>query len=388
MRLPRRAGLVLVCGCVAALIAAAASGATEATDPSAIAKRLVQALALQPGEKVLLVRQPGVFDEMAPLVRRAVVEAGGIDLGALETIPGNALPEAARKQAIESLKAMLAPVDAAIMMPGATPLDAAYAALQALLREQGGARRTIHFHWDGGGAPSATPVPGGMLPSPDDVSATYRRAILETDLAALASAQRAFETAMRGAEVHVTTPLGTDIRFRIADRHVTRQDGDASAERARQAVVLIDREVEIPAGAIRVAPIEESVKGVIVFPPSQWGGREVTGLKLGFHKGRVISIEAASGKDAVEEELAKGGDGARSFREFALGFNPMLAVPKDRPWIPYYGYGAGVVRLSLGDNSELGGKVTGGYVRWNFFTDATVSVGDRVWVRGGRMVPR
>ena len=50
------------------------------------------------------------------------------------------------------------------------------------------------------------------------------------------------------------------------------------------------------------------------------------------------------------------------------------------------GYGAGVVRLSLGDNSELGGRVTGGYVRWNFFTDATVRVGDVVWVQDGTLV--
>ena len=59
------------------------------------------------------------------------------------------------------------------------------------------------------------------------------------------------------------------------------------------------------------------------------------------------------------------GDAGKSFRELALGLNPLLEVPEENPWIPYYGYGAGVVRLSLGDNSELGGNVTGGYVRWN-----------------------
>jgi hypothetical protein len=41
--------------------------------------------------------------------------------------------------------------------------------------------------------------------------------------------------------------------------------------------------------------------------------------------------------------------------------------------------------LSLGDNSELGGAVTGGYVRWNFFTDLTVTVGPTVWVRDGKL---
>ena len=66
----------------------------------------------------------------------------------------------------------------------------------------------------------------------------------------------------------------------------------------------------------------------------------------------------------------------------------MLAIPDADPWIPYYGYGAGVVRLSLGDNSELGGTVSGGYVRWNFFTDATVSVGGDMWVEDGQLLSR
>ena len=47
-----------------------------------------------------------------------------------------------------------------------------------------------------------------------------------------------------------------------------------------------------------------------------------------------------------------------------------------------------MVRLSLGDNSELGGKVKGDYVRWNFFPDATVTVGGEVWVRDGKLVRR
>lgn len=79
------------------------------------------------------------------------------------------------------------------------------------------------------------------------------------------------------------------------------------------------------------------------------------------------------------------GEAGRTFRELAVGFNPLLAIPAGEQWIPYYGYGDAVVRLSLGDNTELGGSVGGGYVRWNFFTDATVSVGGEVWVERGRL---
>jgi hypothetical protein len=191
--------------------------------------------------------------------------------------------------------------------------------------------------------------------------------------------------------VHITSPAGTDLRFRAADRPVNLQDGDASKARAARGHVLVDKEIELPAGAVRVAPIEESVEGVIAFPPSQWDGRPVEGLKLRLAKGRVIEVTAASGKEAAESEMKAAGEPGRAFREFALGFNPLLVVPDRSPWIPYYGYGAGVVRLSLGDNSELGGNVIAGgggapYVRWNFFTDLTVAVGNAIWVRSGTLI--
>ena len=355
----------------------------------ALAERLVTQLAPQPGERILLVARPGQFDALIPHLRYALAEAEAVDLGVVDVIAepypedwdGGRLARSA-EAARAAWREMLRGVDGAIMLPGARPDHAVYAALQDLLHE--GIGRTIHFHWTQNG--SAFPVPGQPLPSQAVVDATYQRAVLETDYAALAAAQRRFVAAMRGAEVRVTTPGGTDIRFRIGNRPVNFGDGDASKARTDRGVILIDREIELPAGAIRVAPVEETVSGTIVFPPSQWDGRPVAGLTLTIDRGRVAGVAASSGQDAAEAELAGVAEEARAFREFALGFNPLLAVPERSPWIPYYGYGAGVVRLSLGDNSELGGQVTGGYVRWNFFTDTTVTVGGDVWVRDGRLV--
>jgi leucyl aminopeptidase (aminopeptidase T) len=218
------------------------------------------------------------------------------------------------------------------------------------------------------------------------MDANYQRALLETDYHALGDVERRFAAALKSGEVHITSPGGTDLRFRAGDRPANLQDGDASAARAAAGKVLVDKEVELPAGVVRVAPLEETVEGIVAFPPSQWDGRPAEGLTLRFSKGRVVEIVAARGKDAVEAEMRKAGDAGRAFREIGVGFNPLLAVPERGPWIPYYGYGAGVVRLSLGDNTELGGNVAGSsYVRWNFFTDLTVVVNSTTWVRNGKL---
>ena len=371
-------------------------------DYPAIARRLVAQLALTPGERVMSIAHPRTFAELLPWIRYEVMRAGGIDLGVVEVmpepVPAAFDPAVLDKGARESrahYKTMFRDVDAAIMMPGATTAHPAYLAMQDWLKDdltEHRGRRTVHFHWVENG--SAYPIAGQPLPIRPIIDALYQHALLETDYSKLRRDQEKLAAALAAGDVHITSAAGTDLRFRAGSRPVNLQDGDASRARAARGVVLIDHEIELPAGVVRVSPMEDTVEGVIAFPPSQWDGRPVDGLKLRFSRGRVVDVAAASGRDAVEAEMRKAGDAGRAFREFALGLNPLLAVPDRSPWIPYYGYGAGVVRLSLGDNSELVTAPTGpstgagqaAYVRWNFFTDLTVSIGATVWVRNGRLV--
>jgi hypothetical protein len=376
--------LLLAAG-VAFLLLSAVAGSSRAQvslDWKRVADKLVERMALQPGERVLLVGRPGPFDSLIPELRSAIVRARAIDLGALSAGPEpftnqatTSLVSAAAGRDRAGLAELFRDVDVAVMLPFAN--GTAYDAMQDVLRN--GRGRTVHFHWAG-----AYDLNGTALQSAPGMDELYQHALLQTDYGALSTRQSEFERAARGNEVRVTTPGGTDLRFRIGNRPVTRQDGDASAKRAARARNLIDREIELPAGALRVAPLEETVEGTIAFPNSTWNGQPVQDLVLRFARGKVVEIRARQGKEAVEAELSAGGEAARTFREFALGLNPLLAIPTESPWIPYYGYGAGVVRLSLGDNTELGGPVGGGYVRWNFFPDATVRVGDNVWVKDGR----
>jgi hypothetical protein len=363
-------------------------------DYPAIAQRIVAQLALKPGERVIEVAHPGLWEPLLPWIRYEVMRAGGVDLGTIDVmadpVPDGWNPEVLARAAEASrtaYKEMFRGVDAAIMMPGATTSHPAYQAMQDWLVQDLAdrrGRRTVHFHWVENG--SAYELPGQPLPSRVEIDRLYQHALLATDYAALAERERRFAAALSAGEVHVTSQAGTDLRFRVSDRPINLQDGDASAARAAAGRVLIDKEIELPAGVVRVAPLETSVEGVVAFPASQWDGRPVDGLKLRFEHGRVVEVTATRGREAVEAEMQRAGDAGHSFREFALGLNPLLAVPDRRPWIPYYGYGAGVVRLSLGDNRELGGAVGGGYVRWNFFTDLTVVVGGEVWVRDGHFL--
>jgi len=57
----------------------------------------------------------------------------------------------------------------------------------------------VHFHWEGGGQPSAIAIAGQPLPPQHVIDAVYQRAVLREDCAAIGAAQRRVEAALRKA---------------------------------------------------------------------------------------------------------------------------------------------------------------------------------------------
>ena len=210
---------------------------------------------------------------------------------------------------------------------------------------------------------------------------------LNIDYDALDVVQSRAITLMQSGEVRVTTPAGTDLRFSVGDRPFNKQNGDASRAAMANARTRIDREIELPAGVVRVAPLEQTVHGTLVVPWARFGDEIVEGLRLTIEAGTITRFEASRG-EAVVERTIDAQPALRYFRELAIGFNPRLVKPAGLPWLPYYGYGAGAVRLSLGNNEEIGGDVRGNGVRWFFFDDATVTVDETPIVTDGRLEMR
>lgn len=334
----------------------------------ALARRIVSALAVEKGERVLLRYDPSTLGPLQAEVKTQL-EAKGAKVESLEYGPATDLAD------------RLARTDIYIWLPAGdkaeTPADQ-----RALLAKwlDDGRGRQIHFHWNGG----TRDADGLAVPHTAAYDAVYLSA-LDIDYAALGRRQDAAIALLRSGEVHVTTPDGTDLRFQVGDRPFNKQDGDASRARMAQARVRVDREVELPAGVLRVAPVEPSVNGVLVIPKARFGDVVVTGARLDIINGLVIKSSATAGGEALQAFL-KSAPGASRFREFGLGFNPKLVVPRGSSALPYYGYGDAVVRLSLGDNQEIGGEVRGGGVRWLFFPKTTVTVGSTTLVKDGKLV--
>jgi hypothetical protein len=334
-----------------------------------MARRIVTALQIERGERVLLRFDPDTMRELEPELAKQLRAAGAV-------VTAHAFGP------MDGFAQRLEETDVYVWLPegpaAQTPPDQA-AALVSWLDARPD-RRELHFHWVDG-TRDADGLPVAHRPAYDRV---YLDA-LDIDSAAMAAQMDAVIARLRASEVRVTTPVGTDVRFRIGDRPVNRQNGDASKTNARKGRIRIDRHTELPAGVMRVAPLEPSVNGVIVLPAARFFTTSATNVRMEIRSGVVTESSATTGADAVKAFLASQ-PGASRFREFALGFNPRLTIPAGEQALPYYGYGAGVVRMSLGDNNELGGDVRGGGVRWLFFPDATVIADGVTIVDHGRLV--
>jgi len=200
---------------------------------------------------------------------------------------------------------------------------------------------------------------------------------------------------MAERELRITTPAGTDLRLRTGARfHIN--DGDASRANAAAARSPRDREEEIPCGALRTIPLLDSVEGIIALRsgfgyPTMGYGLDVDswldhgGLRFHFEAGRIRRVETDGDQAALDRAWqSETGDKDR-LGELVLGCNPRLRRVEGLAFPPYHGFGDAVLRLTIGENIESGGRNRASLHRWLMFLDADIRAGAEPVVSAGRL---
>jgi hypothetical protein len=328
---------------------------------------------LEPGERVVMFwdkrRDPGIAEPL----RAAITEVGGRveEIAAPDSAADSALTPAARAARFGRWKVIFQHAQAAIWLP--SDLEAvADQPFEHLV--EASTVRSIHFHWFL--PPDAADIP--------EIESMYQRAI-EVSPADIAPRLEALEKALRGHTVHVTAPNGTDLIFRVPpDAHFHRNTGDASKEKVAGARSVRDREEELPASVLRTTDIalaRGTFTGYLSFDTRS------TLARATLKDGRVTDLETLQGpdKEVAAWKIASGDKDKPG--EFVIGTNPALAPVLKSGYMPYYGYGAGVVRLAIGDNWESGGRnrSSNGELLL-FLPGATLDVDGRDLIRNGAFV--
>lgn len=357
------------------------------TDWNRIAKLIVhQSLKIEPGERVLLHVDPNYFPELTEQVRIEVVRAGAVEVGALlRDSPGlDALRKKMRRREEPALmemedKTMSALFDLSdvyIWLPTSWQL-AAYQTEHILTRWQG---RSVHFHW-------ITDVVDGHVFQ--KFSEAYVRGLF-VDYAALDARQLRLIDALRGSRVRITCPRGSDFSVDVSDQALFhRGNGDASrkfiADNARPGSAR-DREVELPCGLVRTIDIANPA-GALVVPNQYYRGRFVGTMRYTFANGRLSELGAERHEDWIRHMWHTEETGAKDqAAELNIGTNPELRPIEGIDDLPYYGYGAGIVRFDIGMNWESGGPLASSFHRWLAFPDATLTANGKTIVERGELI--
>jgi leucyl aminopeptidase (aminopeptidase T) len=342
---------------------------------------------VQPYEKVVIMADPEYYPELLDAIRAELLEAKAIELGTLlfdgremvarrRTAQPRATDAEFKKQSTAAARALYEQADIFLWLPyryGTGSERGDWRELEHLV--EGTKARGLHFHWiQGGGQISQADV--------DALTAMYAQA-LDIDYAALSAHQDRAMRALKGREMRITAPLGTDLRLQVRENSwFHKGDGRMDRARAAQARAVRDREMELPAGALRFVPDIATAEGRLVV--DRWGGGEV--VTFTFRQGRVVSVTAKTGQDAVTAAWARETGDKDRVAELVLGMNPKL--PHDGPGgrLPYYGYGAGMLRIALGDNWESGGTNRSSLEAWFYLPDTTITAGDVPIVKDGALV--
>jgi leucyl aminopeptidase (aminopeptidase T) len=184
----------------------------------------------------------------------------------------------------------------------------------------------------------------------------------------------------RGAEARITNPNGTDIKFRIKGRPVIVSDGAITPQEAARG----ELEVWLPAGEVLVTPVPGSAEGRVVVDLMTHRGVEVTALNVQVRGGKVSSISARIGGDAVRRVYDASGPGKEQLSYLSIGINPRVRLPEGvKPGAPSP---LGMLTLGLGNNARAGGENTGPFALALCLPGSTLLVDGRPLVESGRLV--
>ena len=182
-----------------------------------------------------------------------------------------------------------------------------------------------------------------------------------------------------GKEVHITNPNGTDLKVRIEGRPVLTSDGVVSPEDMKKGFAA--SQAYLPAGEVFVAPVPGTAEGTVVVDRQFFQAKEISGLKLTFKKGKLISMTAKSGLEPLKALYDASGAGKDLFGVIDLGINPAVSSgpgSKFLTWVP-----AGMVSLVCGNNVWADGENKTGFGLASFLPGSTVKVDGKILVENG-----
>jgi aminopeptidase len=357
----------------------------------ALAPKLVQSAAIQPGDLVTISGGPTLIDEMEALGVE-VQTAGGYPMLILNsprltrTLYAEVPEKYLQKIPTQFDRFSARDVDVAFYLPDGEDfatlrrvdrrpqVDQALArADEATLAERNKGKTRALF--------VGIPVPSDTA----SIQMDYRQyekmswSAIETDYQAMAAKGQQIKRILEGAkQLRITSPEGTDFTVKMGPRPVVVRAGMV-APGTKGSVDA--RFSSLPGGSVRFAPLETSANGKIRAAEDQCD-KPITDEAVDVRNGMPENIRAGSDEECLKRSFKDAG----RFGSIVIGLNPAVQYTHIPSYGPQIENAAGLVSLGFGSNLGLGGAnpaVGGGWVVP--LLKATVEADGKVIVKDGKL---
>jgi aminopeptidase len=161
--------------------------------------------------------------------------------------------------------------------------------------------------------------------------------------------------------IYVTAP-GTELRMSVEGRTFINCNGHEN----------------MPDGEVFTGPVEDSLEGQVYFSyPTIYNGREISGVRLWFERGRVVKATADKNEDFLLKTLDTD-EGARRVGEFSFGTN--RGITRFTREILFDEKISGSFHMALGNSYPETGGQNESAIHWDMICD--MRQGGRVMVDG------
>ncbi|MBI2853793.1 MAG: aminopeptidase [Chloroflexi bacterium] len=207
-------------------------------------------------------------------------------------------------------------------------------------------------------------VYGACLPDMNDPVGHWKR---------VSARQQKVVDWLKGKTQIQLTGYETDLKLSVAGRTFCNCDGHFN----------------MPDGEIFTGPVEDSVEGKVYFSyPAIYDGREVTGVRLWFERGKVVKARAEKNEDFLVHTLDTD-SGSRFIGEFAIGTNE--AIKRFTGEILFDEKIGGSFHMALGAGYPETGSKNDSAIHWDMICDlrkgGEIRADGELLYRDGEFVP-
>lgn len=212
--------------------------------------------------------------------------------------------------------------------------------------------------------------------------ASWRKAV-EAASAEDYSALRKFGAKLRAllkkqTDVHITGPGGTDLKFKLAGRWPSLNDGVIDEEDIQNGSYSI----VIPAGDLAVAMSEDSAEGIFVSNvPQPWLGRWFEDVEWRFKKGRITEFNAKNNPSALkfDYEASKGQKDRIGVLYLGLNTKGVCGQLFNLSKIA-----SGAISIGIGNNKRLGGANESEFEFFTTVSNGTLTLDGQTIIDNGK----